>query len=186
MPVVAADASDADELAAHMQEVKALLQSNPSIVPSVLQYAKRMVAKSKKICVRKLSGEEVVTLHVKAKDTVKSVKDKVASVLKLDPRETKLTLACGATQLRDEKDTMHACRIQNDAVLTAILQKMPEVPEAHYCMYFKHPKKKCKNGDHCTWYHGSKHPTRYAVVQERRNRNAGHNQVWNVDMPAQV
>ena len=48
MPVVAADASDADELAAHMQEVKALLQSNPSIVPSVLQYAKRMVAKSKK------------------------------------------------------------------------------------------------------------------------------------------
>ena len=128
MPVVAADASDADELAAHMQEVKALLQSNPSIVPSVLQYAKRMVAKSKKNCVRKLSGQEVVTLHVKAKDTVKSVKDKVASVLKLDPRETKLTLACGATQLRDEKDTMHACRIQNDAVLTAILQNMPKEP----------------------------------------------------------
>ena len=82
----------------------------------------------KKNCVRKLSGQEIVTLHVKAKDTVKSVKDKVASVLKLDPRETKLTLACGATQLRDEKDTMHACRIQNDAVLTAILQNIPKEP----------------------------------------------------------
>ena len=52
---------------------------------------------------------------------------------------------------------------------------MSSVPESHCCMWFEHKTKRCENGDQCTWYHDSKNPTRYAVVQERRNRNAGHN-----------
>jgi len=116
---------------ARVQDVVSLMQNNPDIIPSVLQYTRSIAAKQRlQVHVNKMSGEEVLALQMKDTETVKSLKAKVRAGTNLGVGEVFDLVYIGAV-LRDDSRTLRNLEVVDGSVVNMVVKKYPPRQNDH-------------------------------------------------------
>ena len=112
-----------------IESVAALMRAEPSIATAVLQYAKRAASNvALQLDIRQISGEEVVVLQAKSKESIKGIEEKVVRSMQLDSQKS-MRLVYGGDLLHDKTKTLKALNIKTNSIIHVFVEEVPKRPK---------------------------------------------------------